>query len=232
MVAHIFKMAGHHVGVATSDGVYIDGHLTVEGDMTGPGRGAHGAARPVGRYQRCMETARGGMLKRGMGYQRANVGAVLNVQADHLGLRGIDTLEDLAKVKRILVEVAQDTAVLNADDPLCLRMADYTKAELPVLRDDEPQAPAGARAHPRRRPGDGARGGHQRPHDHDLRPRLAHPAGVDAPDPGDARGRAMHNVQNAMFAAAVAYSDGGESGGDPARIAHLRHHFLSGPRAG
>ena len=62
------------------------------------------------------------------------MGAVLNVKADHLGLRGIGTLEQLAEVKRIVVEVARDTAILNADDPLCLKMADYTEAEAPVLR--------------------------------------------------------------------------------------------------
>ena len=57
------------------------------------------------------------------------MGAVLNVAADHLGLQGVDTLEELARVKRVLVETARDTAVLNADDPLCLRMAAYTEAK-------------------------------------------------------------------------------------------------------
>jgi cyanophycin synthetase len=76
-----------------------------------------------------LETARGGLLRAGLGYRRCDVGAVLHVAADHLGLKGIDTLEELARVKRIVVEVARDTAVLNADDPLCLKMADYTTAE-------------------------------------------------------------------------------------------------------
>ncbi len=75
-----------------------------------------------------LETARGGLLRAGMGYRTCNVGAVLNVASDHLGLKGVDTLEQLAEVKRIVVEVARDCAVLNADDPLCLRMADYTEA--------------------------------------------------------------------------------------------------------
>src|SRR6185295_16506528 len=75
-----------------------------------------------------LETARGGLLRSGMGYRKCNVGCVLNVQSDHLGLKGIDTLEELSEVKRIVVEVAKDTAVLNADDTLCLKMADYTKA--------------------------------------------------------------------------------------------------------
>ena len=111
MLAHVFKLSGHHTGLATTDGVYIDGHKTVEGDMTGPV-----AARMVLRDPSVdvaiLETARGGLLRRGMGYRTCNVSACLNVQADHLGLRGVDTLEELAQVKRIVIEVAKDTAVL------------------------------------------------------------------------------------------------------------------------
>ena len=128
MLAHIYKLAGHTVGLSTTDGVYIDGQRTVEGDMTGPV-----AARIVLRDPSVdvavLETARGGMLRAGMGYKRCDVGACLNVKADHLGLKGIDTLEQLAEVKRVVIEVAKDTAVLNADDPLCLMMADYTEAK-------------------------------------------------------------------------------------------------------
>ena len=98
-----------------------------------------------------------------------NVGAVLNVQSDHLGLKGIDTLEQLAEVKRVVVEVATDCAVLNADDPLVLQDVRLHRRGEHLLRDDEPAARAGARAHPRRRPRLRARGGRQRPDDHALR---------------------------------------------------------------
>lgn len=205
MVAHIFKMAGHHVGVATSDGVYIDGHLTVEGDMTGPV-----AARMILRDPSVdvavLETARGGLLKRGMGYRQANVGAVLNIQADHLGLRGIDTLEELAEVKRIVVEVAKDTAVLNADDPLCLKMADYTKASHLCYVTMSPKHPL-VREHIR----SGGRAvvleeginGHMIT----LFDRGAHiPLLWTHLIPATLEGRAIHNVQNAMFAAGIAFS--------------------------
>ncbi len=64
-----------------------------------------------------------------MGVREVNVGAVLNVQADHLGIKGIDTLEQLGELKRIVVEVATDCAVLNADDPLVLKMSGYTEAK-------------------------------------------------------------------------------------------------------
>ncbi len=205
MVAHIFKLAGHQVGVATSDGVYIDGHLTVDGDMTGPA-----SARMVLRDPTVdvavLETARGGLLRRGMGYRRPNVGAVLNVAADHLGLRGINTLEDLAKVKRVVVEVAQDAAVLNADDPLCLRMADYTKAEHLCYVTMNPKHPL-VREHIRS-------GGRAVVLEEGINGHMItfYGSGSHIPllwthlIPATLEGRAMHNVQNAMFAAAITYS--------------------------
>ena len=117
MLAHITKMAGYTPGLTTTDGVYIDGQRTVQGDMTGPVSARMVLADPQIDIA-VLETARGGLLRAGMGVHEVNVGAVLNVQSDHLGLKGIDTLEQLAEVKRIVVEVATDCAVLNADDPL------------------------------------------------------------------------------------------------------------------
>jgi cyanophycin synthetase len=76
-----------------------------------------------------LETARGGILRAGLGFRDCNVGCVLNISADHLGLKGIDTLEQLAEVKRIVVEVARDAAILNADDLLCLYMAEHSGAK-------------------------------------------------------------------------------------------------------
>ena len=128
MLAHILKTAGHLVGLTSSDGVYIDGQVTVKGDMTGPAS-ARMVLRDPSVDIAVMETARGGLIRSGMGYRRCNVAACLNITADHLGLKGINTLEQLAEVKRIIIEVAKDCAVLNADDPLCLQMADHTEAE-------------------------------------------------------------------------------------------------------
>ena len=105
MLAHIPKMAGYTPGLTTTDGVYIDGQRTVQGDMTGPVSARMVLADPQIDVA-VLETARGGLLRAGMGVTEVNVGAVLNVQADHLGLKGIDTLEQLAEVKRIVVEVA------------------------------------------------------------------------------------------------------------------------------
>jgi cyanophycin synthetase len=92
MLAHILKMSGFTVGMTSTDGVYIDGKLTVAGDMTGP-KAAQMVLRDPAVDAAVMETARGGMLRSGLGYNRCNVAACINVSGDHLGLRGIETLE-------------------------------------------------------------------------------------------------------------------------------------------
>ncbi len=128
MVAHILKMSGHRVGLSSTDGVYIDGEKTVAGDMTGP-VSARMVLRDPTIDAAVLETARGGLARAGLGYRSNTVGAVLNISGDHLGLGGIDTLEQLAELKRIVVEVSRECAVLNADDEHCLRMADYSNAK-------------------------------------------------------------------------------------------------------
>jgi cyanophycin synthetase len=207
MVAHIQKMAGATVGLTTSDGVYIDGHQTVPGDMTGP-TSARMVLRDPAVQVAVLETARGGLLRAGMGYRRCDVGAVLNVAADHLGLRGIDTLEDLARVKRIVVEVARDTAVLNADDPECLKMADYSKAKnvcYLTMNTRHPLVREHIAAEGRAVVLEEGMNGHmitiydQNQHIPLLWTHLI---------PATVEGKALHNVQNAMAAAAIAYSMG------------------------
>jgi len=207
MVAHILKSSGYTVGMTTSDGVYIDGALSVKGDMTGP-TSARMVLRDPTVDVAVLETARGGLVRSGLGFSRANVGAVLNVQADHLGLKGIETLEQLAEVKRIVVEVARDAAVLNADDPLCLDMANHTEAEHLCYVTMDP-GHALVREHIR----SGGRavvlekgiGGDMIT----LFDKGAHlPLVWTHLIPATLEGKAMHNVQNAMFAAAVAYTMG------------------------
>src|SRR3546814_5601500 len=127
MLAHITKMAGHTPGLTTTDGVYIDGQRTVEGDMTGPVSARMVMSDPHVDMA-VLETARGGLLRAGMGVRHVDVGAVLNVASDHLGLKGIDTPEQLAEIKRVVIEVARECAVLTAADPNVLRMSGYTDA--------------------------------------------------------------------------------------------------------
>jgi cyanophycin synthetase len=123
MIAHIFKGMGRKVGMTSTDGIVIDERLLIRADASGPK-----SARMVLQNPRVdfavFEVARGGILREGLGYERNDVAVVLNVQPDHLGLRGIETLEQLADVKAVLVEaVPRDGhAVLNADDPLVRAM--------------------------------------------------------------------------------------------------------------
>ncbi len=123
MISHIFKGMGRKVGMTSTDGVVIDERLLIRSDASGPR-----SARMVLQNPRVdfavFEVARGGILREGLGYERNDVAVVLNVQPDHLGLRGIDTVEQLADVKAVLVEaVPRDGhAVLNADDPLVRQM--------------------------------------------------------------------------------------------------------------
>ena len=119
MIAHIFKGLGRKVGMTSTDGIVIDERLIIKADASGPK-----SARMVLQNPRVdfavMEVARGGILREGLGYDRNDVAVVTNVAPDHLGLRGIDTLAQLADVKAVVVEaVPRDGfAVLNADDDL------------------------------------------------------------------------------------------------------------------
>jgi cyanophycin synthetase len=207
MLAHIQKLAGHHVGLTSTDGVYIDGQRTVSGDMTGPVATRMVLSDPNVDVA-VLEIARGGLLRAGMGVRHCDVGAVLNVKADHLGLRGIGTLEDLAKVKRIVVEVARDTAILNADDALCLKMADYTSAKhLCYVTMDPTHALVGEHIRAGGRGvvlESGIKGQMITIYDHGSHIPLLWTHLI----PATLEGRALHNVQNAMFAAAMAFSMG------------------------
>jgi cyanophycin synthetase len=123
MIAHVFKRSGRRIGMTSTDGIAIGDRLVIPGDSSGPK-----SARMVLQNPRVdmaiFEVARGGILREGLGYERNDVAVVLNVAADHLGLRGIDTLEELARVKQVIVEAVPRNgyAVLNADDELVLGM--------------------------------------------------------------------------------------------------------------
>jgi cyanophycin synthetase len=207
MLAHIQKMNGHTVGLATTDGVYIDGERTVAGDMTGP-RSAQMVLRDPSVDLAVLETARGGLLRAGMGYRSCNVGAVLNVTADHLDSKGVTTLEQLAEVKRIVVEVTRDCAVLNADDRLCLRMADHTHAARIAYVTMNPRHEL-VRQHLRA-------GGLAVVLEEGINGQMItlYDKGAHLPllwthlIPATFEGKALHNVQNAMFAAVMAHAMG------------------------
>jgi len=205
MLASIMGSAGFTTGMTSTDGVYIDGHLTVKGDMTGP-TSAQIVLRDPSVDFAIMETARGGIAKRGLGYNECNVGACLNVSGDHLGLDGVDTLEQLAAVKRVVVEVAKDCVVLNADDNLCLAMADFCDAKK-ICYVTMNSGHGLVREHIRS-------GGLAVVLEQGINGEMItiYDNGAHMPllwthlIPATIEGKAMHNVQNAMFAAAMAYS--------------------------
>jgi cyanophycin synthetase len=123
MISHILKGKGHKVGMTATDGIYIDGRLSLQVDASGP-RSAQKVLQNPRVDLAVFEVARGGILREGLGYGRNDVAVVLNVTGDHLGLGEIETIEQLAAVKRVVVEAVprEGTAVLNADDPLVVEM--------------------------------------------------------------------------------------------------------------
>ena len=124
MVSHIFRATGATVGLTSTCGVYVNDHLVHQGDATGP-RSARMVLRDPEVDVAVLETARGGMLREGLAFEEADVAAVLNVTADHLGLKGIDTLDELAGVKSLITETVgrRGASILNADDPYTRKMA-------------------------------------------------------------------------------------------------------------
>jgi cyanophycin synthetase len=123
MIAHIFRGMGHQVGITSTDGIYIDERLVKRMDAAGP-KSAQMVLQNPRVDMAIFEVARGGILREGLGYGHNDVGVVLNVTGDHLGLGEIETLEQLAAVKQVVVEAVprSGSAVLNADDPLVLAM--------------------------------------------------------------------------------------------------------------
>jgi cyanophycin synthetase len=131
LISHILRLAGHHVGTTTSDGVYVDGTLVDPGDWTGPG----GAAEVLGRDDidvAVLETARGGILLRGVGYESNDASVLTNVSSDHLDLQGIHTLPELAEVKATVCRMTRRDGwvVLNADDPYVAAVARRVRAHV------------------------------------------------------------------------------------------------------
>ena len=123
MISHVMKGMGRKVGMTSTDGIFVDGRLVRKGDSSGPRSASTVLQNPTVDFA-VFEVARGGILREGLGYHRNDVAVVLNVTGDHLGLAGINSIRQLANVKRVVVEaVPRDgTAVLNADDPLVAEM--------------------------------------------------------------------------------------------------------------
>src|SRR3954453_20028267 len=142
MIAHVGRAAGKVVGWSNTDGIYLDGELVEAGDYSGPSGAGRVLALP-GVELAVTETARGGILLKGIGLTRNDVSVVTNVTADPLGQQGIDTVDQLAEVKAVVPRITRKDgwAVLNADDPRVLAMRSVIRAQ-PWLFSRHPDSPA------------------------------------------------------------------------------------------
>ncbi len=205
LLAHIARYAGHTVGLTTTEGVYVNSETILKGDCTGPSSAQAILRDPTVTFA-ALETARGGLLRFGLGYDWANVGVVTNIAEDHLGLRDMDTLDDLAKAKALVIErvFPEGHAVLNAEDRFCEYMAGRTRAKVALFSLD-PQNPRLA-AHVAA----GGLGAVMDRHDtlclyrSTLRIPVVHARQI----PVTFDGRARHNIANALAAALAAFCAG------------------------
>ena len=138
LLAHIVKNNGYKVGFTTSDGIYIQNHMMEKGDTTGPLSAEYILKDPTVEFA-VLETARGGILRSGLGFSRCDIAIITNIQEDHLGLADIHTLDDLARVKSVVVRsVKKDGwAILNAEDEQCLKIANELSCNIAYFSMDE-----------------------------------------------------------------------------------------------
>lgn len=230
MLAHIFKAQGQTVGLTNTSGVYIGDERINAADASGP-RSARLVLRDPTVDVAVLECARGGILREGLAFDRCDVGAVLNVQPDHLGLKGIDTLEDLAAVKSVVTESVsrRGVSVLNADDPLTLRMARHAGGRVCwfSMRGGE-DAPGFLLKHV-------AEGGLACLYDTATGAIVLHDAGATLPVcqardiPATLDGQAAFNVQNALAASAMACAAGVEPAAIGAALMTFRSTYEQNP---
>lgn len=142
LIAHIVKNNGFRVGFTTSDGIYIQNHMMEKGDTTGPMSAEYILKDPNVEFA-VLETARGGILRSGLGFSRCDIGVITNIQEDHLGISDIHDLKDLSRVKSVVVDsVKKDGwAVLNGEDENCLEIAESLRCNVALFSMDE-NAPA------------------------------------------------------------------------------------------
>ena len=138
LVAHIARMKGYKVGYTTTDGVYIQNRLMMTGDCTGPASAEFVLKDPTVDFA-VLESARGGLLRAGLGFKNCDIAIVTNVSADHLGMKGINTIEQLARVKGVVPETVfpEGYAILNADDDLVYDMRKGVKSKIALFSLDE-----------------------------------------------------------------------------------------------
>ncbi len=204
-IAHILRSVGRRVGMTCTEGIYIDGRRIQLGDCSGP-QSAQNILLNPNVDAAVLETARGGILRAGLGFDRCDVAVVTNIgEGDHLGLADIDTLEKLARVKRTVVEALSPTghAVLNACDPLTAEMASKSPAPV-VFFSRSPDSPVLAAHRAQGGRGVTVREGIIMLCEHDLEIPLAPLSRV----PLTHHGRVAFQVENTLAAVGAAWSLG------------------------
>jgi cyanophycin synthetase len=138
LLAHMVKYMGYKVGYTTSDGIYVQNHMMEKGDTTGPISAEYILKDPTVDFA-VLETARGGILRSGLGFSRCDIGIITNIQEDHLGISDIETLDDLARVKATVVKsIKKDGwAVLNAESTHCVKIAKELSCNIAYFSMDE-----------------------------------------------------------------------------------------------
>lgn len=204
LISHILMVAGRQVGMTSTDAVTVDNNPILIGDYSGPD-GAKSVMRDNHVEYAVLEVARGGILRRGLGFQRCDVGVLLNVTSDHLGFNGIDTLDQLARVKSTVLDAVdkEGFGVLNADDPRVLEKLDKLRG-IPMLFSKDENHPALQK---------NLEGGHCNVTINDDKIVIQKPAGtVEVAKiieiPITFEGRAVFNVENVLAAVAATYALG------------------------
>jgi cyanophycin synthetase len=138
LIAHVVKNSGLNVGFTTTEGIYIGNSLIQPGDNTGPVSAQLVLKDPTVEIA-VLETARGGIIRAGLGFDRCDIGVVMNVTVDHLGLKDIETIEDMARVKAVVPRAVGRSghAVLNADDELVFAMREDTPGRVALFSMEE-----------------------------------------------------------------------------------------------
>lgn len=201
MIAHIWASAGYVVGMTTTDGIYINSQCILAGDTTGPQSARIVLNDPTVEVA-VLETARGGILRGGLAFDKCDVGIITNITEDHLGQDGIEDLEDLAYIKALVVEVADKNgyAILNADDSHTVKLSSRVNAEIIYF-----SAQADNNVIKRHLGVGGTAFFVKDKIIYAARGKIAQPIIKVADIPVTLGGLALHNIQNAVIAAAACY---------------------------
>ncbi|MDZ7851689.1 MAG: cyanophycin synthetase [Halomonas sp.] len=204
LLSHLLRQSGRNVGMACTGAIEIDNHVIMRGDYSGPQAAAIVLREPTVETA-VLEVARGGIMRRGLGFDECDVGVLLNIASDHLGEHDIHTLDELARCKTVVIDAVRQggTAVLNADDPRVLEGQEWARGDIIFFTLDPDSRPV--RQHVREH------GVAFTVHNERIVMRQGHVEAevipvVDVPITFE--GHASFNVANALAASAAAYALG------------------------